>query len=207
MPRRFNCYPTFEEASAAFIKIVKKYNLSVNNTGTAYIFYTTWYKEDPRLPSNPNIIYRRVWKQKGSWNGFFQRKPKEKNYYSYKEAVKAIQKWRVPPKNFTNYRINCKKFDLRLPFHPQKYYPDFEKRGGWDAYLLLGEIYKKKNPKYYDSIEEAKKAVLNLMIINEEMYFQERWRDPKLPPNLKIYYGPYNFARVFGKASSFKLQE
>jgi len=204
MSRKFDAYPDFDSASDAFAKIMEKYGLNKEETGTGFYFYAAWYKEDPRLPSNPSVRYKDEWKKKGSWDGFFKRISRVENYYSFEEAVQAIQQMRHPPKTFSSYRNVCKKIDPRLPFNPVKYYEDFDQRGGWDAYLLLGQIYIKKDPRYYGSAEEAKVSCKRLFIINEDSYRSSHWRDKRLPPDPIEYYGRYTFKQVFGRRDSFK---
>lgn len=203
MSRKFDAYPDFDSASDAFAKIMEKHELDKEKTGTGFYFYASYYKDDPRLSSNPSIRYKNEWKEKGSWDGFFKREPRKENYYSFDEAVIAIQNLTIVPKNMGQYKKHFKR-DPRLPFNPEKHYPEFTVRGGWDAYLSLGQIYVKKDPLYYGSAEKAQEAVRKLFIINAQSYRNSRWRDVRLPPDLKEYYGPYTFERVFGREDSFK---
>jgi len=196
-----NYYPTFEEASDAFAKILEKKKLD-QYTGTAFYVYQGHYDEDPRLPPSPEFTYRSVWKEKGGWKTFLKRKDEEAVFYTFEEAQEAIQKLRPVPRNSTEY-AKFQRQNRRLTSTPATFYPDFEDRGGWDAYLLLAEIYINKNPQYYEDIFEAKKAIIKLGIKNENVYRTDYKFDPKLPPNLREYYGKYALQKAFGSCYKF----
>ncbi len=202
MVRTFTGYQTFEEASDAFAEIIKKYGIDKSKIGTGFPFYQLYYKEDPKLPSNPHIRYGNVWKEKDSWIGFFKKNKEEMGYYTFEEAVQAIQKLLFVPKTPAQYR-QWRKKDPRLPSNPRKHYSDFEDRGGWDALLLIAEIYINKNPRYYESAEKARRAVHILGIVNEEDYRLSCWQDSCLPPNLREYYGSSAFLKAFGSGNKF----
>ncbi|MDO9510100.1 MAG: integrase repeat-containing protein [Candidatus Magasanikbacteria bacterium] len=128
-----NSYPTFEEASTAFAKIIEKLNLKKGDIKIPNGYYLLYYKEDPMLRSNPEKIYKKEWQEKGGWVGFLKLERIE--YYStFQEAKKAIQKLRIVPTSSREYKRMRKK-DLKLPPNPFYTYPAFYKLGGWDVYL------------------------------------------------------------------------
>ncbi len=209
MPKIGDFYPTFKEASNSFQRIILKNKINKNEIGTGFIFYLEYYKEDPHLPSTPQARYNEDWEKNGGWKGFFQINPGEIEIYSFEEAAKAIQRLRPVPRGVNEYsRLHNQ--DPRLPPVPKKHYDkfkedgkNFKELGGWDAYLLLAEIYKNKNSRFYGSAQEAREAVRKLGIINEEAYRTGYWRDSRLPPNLRVYYGRFTFLKVFGSVKKF----
>ncbi len=64
--RRKDMYKTWKEAS----KAVKKLNFRRVSE------YREGYRKDPRLPSNPQKAYAKVWEQNGGWPGFLGKKKK-----------------------------------------------------------------------------------------------------------------------------------
>lgn len=196
-----NYYPTFEEASNAFVELLEKKKLD-RYSGTAFYLYQGYYDEDPRLPPSPEFTYRDVWKEKGGWKTFLKRQDEEARFYTFEEAQEAIQKLRPVPRNFTEY-AKFQRQNRRLTSTPATFYPDFEDRGGWDAYLLLAEIYKNKNPQYYEDVFQAKKAIIRLGIENIGAYRKSYNLDPQLPPDLPGYYGKTALRRAFGSCFKF----
>lgn len=199
---RKNYYPTFEEASDAFAEVMALNGLDKNNSGTALYFYKEHYEEDPRLPPTPEYTYKKEWSKQGGWKKFFKKDKNKSGTYTFEEAQIAIQKLRPVPRNSTEY-TKYQRQDNRLSSVPKTFYPDFEKRGSWDAYLLLAEVYKNKNPQYYEDVFQAKKAVFRLKIKNVDAYRQSYGLDPKLPPDIRNYYGKVALQRAFGSVFDF----
>ena len=195
-----NYYLTFEEASDAFSKIIQTKKLD-KYQGTAFYFYQEHHKEDSLLPPSPEFTYRNVWKENGGWKVFLKRNDREKSY-TFEEAQLAIQKLRPIPRSSTEY-AKYQRQDRQLTSVPTTFYPDFQERGGWDAYLLLAEIYKNKNPQYYEDIFQAKKAIIRLRIENINAYRKSYILDPKLPPDIREYYGKIALQKAFGNCSNF----
>ena len=209
MASRKNSYPTWKEASDAFQRVIEIRGIKKNESkGGGFTFYSVYYKDDSLLPSRPSIVYGDVWKINGSYDGFYQLKPEEVRKYTFEEAIQAIQDLRPVPKTKKQYHLYYDQ-DSRLWRNPEGQYTDEEKKvnfetlGGWDKYLLLSEIYTNPNPQFYESAQEALEAVHKLRIINEESYRTSYKLDPRLPPILRVYYGPYTFKNVFGKRSLF----
>ena len=137
-------YPTFEKAKRAVAVI----NIKSKDE------YQKRYKEDPRLPSNPNIFY----KDKG-WIGSFDffGKPIPDLYSTYKEAKRAVKRSNI--KSQDEYKKRYKE-DPRLPSNPNKFYKD---KGRIDWFNLFG----KPIPDFYPTYKEAKRAVKRLNIKNQ----------------------------------------
>lgn len=202
-------YSTWQEASDAFQRVIELRGIDKSKSkGGGFTFYSVYYKDDHLLPSRPNNIYGDVWEKNGSYDGFFQLKPEEIRKYTFEEAVKAVQNLRPVPKTRKEYHLYYDQ-DSRLWRSPEEQYTnektgvDFEKLGGWDKYLLLAEIYTNPNPRFYESAEIALEAVRKLGIKNVESYRTGYRLDPRLPPILEVYYGPYTFKNVFGKKTLF----
>ncbi len=102
-----NFYPTWQEAGRAAVKLEIK----------SYSQYRKKYKQDNKLPSNPNIYY----KDFPGWIIFLEKK--SKNFYStWQEASRATM--RLGIKSVRQYRKKYKQ-DNRLPSNPDIYYKDF----------------------------------------------------------------------------------
>ena len=99
-------YPTYEEAKIA-----------VSNLGITLINeYYKRYKENPRLPSAPNKIYKEDWQ---GFSLFLGKEPKIKLYSTYEEASLATQKLNI--KSWKQYK-DMRKEDPKLPSNPNKTY-------------------------------------------------------------------------------------
>lgn len=166
-------YKTIEEASEAAQKLDIK-------TVEEYVFLKR-YKEDPKLPSNPDDIYKREWTSFGKWSGFLGIRKKEV-YKTWNEASKAAQKLKI--KTATEYRKQYKN-DPKLPADPKKVYAeDWINNGEWKGFL-------QKDPKNepYPTYSEAKAAAKKLGIQSVFEYNVRRNEDPRLPSNPNIMYG------------------
>ena len=172
-------YPTFEKAKRAVAVI----NIKSKDE------YQKRYKEDPRLPSNPNIFY----KDKG-WIGslVFLGKPIPDLYSTYKEAKRAVKRSNI--KSQDEYKKRYKE-DPRLPSNPNKYYKD---KGRIDWFNLFG----KPIPDLYPTYKEAKQAVKRLNIKNQIEYHKRHKEDPRLPSTPYAFYkdkGWIGWSDYFGK--------
>jgi len=162
---RPNFYLTYQEAQAATQK------LGI----VSAISYKTRYKEDSRLPSQPD----RTYKKKGwiSWSDYFGLSIST-NYETYTEAKFAASELHF--KSYTDYR-NRYYEDPRLPSKPELTY----KYNGWKGYskfLGLKEI------NLYQSLDEAKKAVKKLKINTEREYRKRFAEDERLPATPSRFY-------------------
>lgn len=117
----FDPYPTWNEATKA------TQELGISSQGE----YKQRYKEDPRLPSNPNNMYNDVWKQNGGFPGFFGKETK-KFYTTWEEAAQAAR--RIARSSY-EYKQNYKE-DPRLPSRPSDLYKNvWKQNGGWSGFL------------------------------------------------------------------------
>ena len=134
-------------------------------------------KEDVRLPSTPARYYNnRGWID--NYNFFNKNRPDA--YLTYGEAKNAVSILSIKTRKEYNKRY---KENPKLPSNPEYVYEGI----GWiDYYNFLGV----KALIYYETFEEAKKAVIKLGIISRKEYIeQKRYReDLKLPSQPSTYY-------------------
>lgn len=156
-------YSTVKEAMESVIK------LKISSADS----YKVRYKEDPRLPSNPNNTFRDDWNRIGKWPGFLG-KPLKNFYPTVEEAMKAVKKLKISSSDYhTRYRE-----DPRLPSSPQKIYEkDWDRIGRWTGFMGRQQ----KDP--YTTIEEATESVVRLKILSREDYQARYKEDSRLPSN------------------------
>jgi hypothetical protein len=137
-----------------------------------YDEYRERYKEDPRLPCEPEIQYPENWKH---WKVFLgtDRKVNYILFYTYEDAVDAARKLGI--KTFSEY-AQLSKDDSRLPQAPQKYYG--HKWEGWK--FFLGTV--------YGNLEAAADAAKALGITKVTEYQKHYTKDSKLPSNPSAIY-------------------
>ncbi len=147
-------YPTCQEAGNAAvamgIKIAREYKLR--------------YKEDPRLHSNPKVLYGDF----PSWPEFLGR-PKVAPYGSWQEASKAAI--HLEATSAKEYFAAIAR-DPRLPSNPYVYYEDFP---GFPVFLGKSVI------DHYGTWEEASTATRQLGINTQTEYSVYHKKDPRLP--------------------------
>ncbi|MDF1496915.1 MAG: integrase repeat-containing protein [Patescibacteria group bacterium] len=156
-------YSTCIEASAA------SQNLGIESRDE----YKKRYKEDPRLPSNPNGFYKTEWQ---GWTAFLGEEVRD-FYPTEAEATVAVLKLRI--KTSLEY-IKRYKEDPRLPSNPAKTYKTDWR--GWPAFL--GEEAKV----FYPTYAEASVAARNLRFIAKDEYCTLYKKDPRLPSNPQLFY-------------------
>ncbi|AZG34806.1 gamma-mobile-trio integrase GmtZ [Shewanella psychromarinicola] len=155
-------YNTIEEASKAVIKLRIK---SITE-------YRERYKEDPNLPSNPNKTYSDDWNTLGGWYSFFGKEAPD-YYNTVEEASQAAIK--LGFQGSDEYKQGYKE-DPKLPSNPNNTYSDdWNSFGGW--YSFLGKV----GPDFYNTFEEASKAVIKLGFQSSDEYKQGYKEDPRLP--------------------------
>ncbi|WP_110456903.1 VPA1269 family protein [Shewanella algidipiscicola] len=175
-------YTTIQEASTAAIKLGIK---SQRN-------YTKRYREDPRLPCNPDIYYGENWRVFGRWYGFLGRSIP--NYYTtIQEASAAAIKLGI--KKQSDYSKRYKE-DPRLSSCPDVYYSEaWQALGRW--YGFLG----RSIPDYYVTIQEASIATIKLGIKSRPEYVKRYREDPRLPCAPNSYYS--EVWQAFGRWHGF----
>ncbi|MBD9424503.1 integrase [Pseudomonas sp. PDM15] len=164
MPTKKNLY-TYPEAQAAAQALGIKNNPD----------YKKRYREDPRLPANPQTAYADA-----GWIDWYEFLGNERPdlYPTYAEAQAAAQALGI--KNNSDY---LKRFceDPRLPACPNKFYAD----AGWiDWYNFLGN----ERPDLYTTYDEAQAAAHALGIKNQPDYCKRYREDPRLPSNPNLFY-------------------
>lgn len=173
-------YVTLEEASKVAIALNIKSALE----------YKKRYKEDPRLPANPNQVYE-GFKGYISFLGL-----EKKDYYStLKEASAAAVAIKIKSQReyFQRY-----KEDSRLHSTPtQRYKSQWE---GWTSFLG-GEV---REP-IYQTLEEATIAAIALNIKNSHDYKSRYKNDPRLPANpCQQYYNWNCWSDYLGGTGKYK---
>ncbi|MBL7102871.1 MAG: DEAD/DEAH box helicase family protein [Bacteroidales bacterium] len=160
-----NFYPTYNEAKNATQKLGIK----------SLIEYKQHYKENPKLPSQPD----RTYKNNGwiDWNDYFGTKDIS-NYPTYEEAKNAVRTLSI--KSYKSYKKRHNE-DPRLPYNPQETY----KNKGWVNFFEFLGINKII---IYPTYDEAKQAVLKLNITSEKEYRLGRKEDVRLPSTPARYY-------------------
>lgn len=120
-----NYYSTWQEAAKSC------FNLKINDGGE----YKLRYKEDKKLPSNPNTFY----KDFPGFKVFFDRN----NFYpSWEEAALACSNFKIF--NLQKYRKYIK-IDHRLPWSPYEFYKNFP---GFDEFFeFVKQVHSKKEKK------------------------------------------------------------
>lgn len=146
-------YETFEE----FVSAVDK--LGVTSMGE----YSLRYKEDPKLPSNGDRIYKKNWGDCLIGRGIRRR---YKGYSTWQEAKSAAARYRFTTS--TEYKKGCS-VDERLPTTPRVKYKDFP---GWNTFLI---------PDNYHCLEDVRCAVKILCIKNSVDYKNIRKEYSSLP--------------------------
>ena len=160
-----DCYETYEEAAKAAIAL----GITINRR------YRVRYKEDPRLPSSPELTY--AGKGWDNWDLFLGIK-----YCSYRAAVECISEIKPPIRTLADFSKARKdqKPKLKIPAKPTiKIWPEY-----YDFASLVGN-------EYDEPIEAA--ALIRakgISIINEESYLKLQKLYPSLPINPL---GKYNF--------------
>tara|TARA_R110001583_G_scaffold26533_16_gene95565 strand:+ start:1531 stop:6426 length:4896 start_codon:yes stop_codon:yes gene_type:complete len=157
-------YPTLEEAKRA-IEL-----LNIHSTSEYYLRY----KEDPRLPSNPEKYYSKEWPLKNGFYFFFGIPIKE-FYPTLAEALKGIEALEI--NSMGEYRSRFRE-DPRLPSKLSDVYAS-----EWGKINDISNIFGVK--KFYLTLEEVKKAINILGIMSFIEYSQRYKEDPLLPSRPK----------------------
>lgn len=100
--------------------------------------YRQIYPNRPFLPSNPQVVYMSVWREKGGWPGFFgtgrRSRGNSSNFYTtYKQASRAARKRGI--RTVSEYHKKYRE-DSRLPSAPDMVYKDdWVRLGSWSGFL------------------------------------------------------------------------
>lgn len=171
-------YQTYEEAVAA----VRALGITTSDE------YRKRYKEDPRLPSNPDSNYNGVFE---GWRKFLgidrpsNRERAKEIYQTYEEASAAARALGISSQ--TVYKKRCKE-DPRLPTHPHEKYRD--KFVGWADFLGTENLSSiQRGKQFYKSCGEASTAARGLGISTKEEYQRRYKEDPRLPSSPNDIYG------------------
>jgi len=152
--------------------VVKK--LGIKNWKT----YWERYKEDPRLPRNPNLYFPTELAENGGAPWLFE--TEEQQYETWEDAAKAAYKLNI--NCLSEYKKRYKE-DPKLPSNLASAYPEDWKRRG-KSYAFFG----KNKAKFYKTFEAARKSVKKLKITDHKDYAERRHLDAKLPSSPSFYY-------------------
>lgn len=134
--------------------------------------YKHRFKEDPRLPSNPNRQYSNDWTV---WKEFLGTGASK--YGTLEEAANSARQLGIYTE--TEYVMRWRE-DPKLTSSPDRRYKD-----SWvDWATFLG----KDSKNFYKSIEEASDAVAKLGINSQTSYNRNYKKDGRLPSNPRSYY-------------------
>jgi len=150
--------------------------LSINSRNE----YLKRYKEDPKLPSQPDATYSAEWPAKSGWDLFFGKVVKE-FYSTFYEAQQAAVSLGITSR--TQYRRRYKE-DARLPSDPKTHYAEeWPIQNGW--HIFLNKVFRN----LYPTMAEAKEATKLLGIKSVSEYHERYKEDSRLPsqPRNKYY--------------------
>ncbi len=164
------CYSTWQEASEAAIKLGIK----------TWAEYKIKYKNDARLPSNPNQVYKDF---PGHLAFLKKPEPGQKWYSTWQEASDAVSKLGIT--SFKEYQERYKE-DSKLPSTPHTAYSNFP---GMIVFLKLK----------YETWQEASEAAIKLGIKNRREYEKRYKENTKLPGNARDYDGFPGWDKFLGK--------
>lgn len=137
--------------------------------------YRLRHRLDPRLPSNPNIIYKDEWE---GYDALFGR-GKRLLYKTLEEASFAATALNI--KSVEEYKLRFHE-DPRLPSSPARYY-----QSCWMGFKSFFGI-PGRDGTFYETLSEAREAVLRLGIRNSREYKLRYMEDDLLPSSLHIIY-------------------
>lgn len=167
-------YDTLDEAKAAVLEL--------NPIPSGFTNYRKVYRQDPKLPANPEDKYRLTgWR---SWPDFIGKTVTSESdstseyYKTYSLAKLALRKVGIPDNKLAyNYKTTL---DLKLPPEPEKHYKGCG-WNGWDKFL---------SDTFYSSLEHAMAAVQKLYIvpITRDQYRSQYRYDPQLPREPDKFY-------------------
>jgi superfamily II DNA or RNA helicase len=134
--------------------------------------YRQVYRQDPKLPNSPDVIYSDAWV---SWYDFLGKEAPIEPYPTLKEAREAVQDLKPVPTSQPEYRQVYRQ-DPMLPSRPNRTYSD-----EWVSWY--GFLGKEAPIEPYPTLKEAREAVqdLNPVPTTRREYQQVYKQDPKLP--------------------------
>ena len=132
--------------------------------------YKKGYKQDPKLPANPNQLYAGDW---DDWYSFLGTEHPGEKYATVAEASEAAQRLGFEIRD--EYNKGYKK-DLKLPAAPDKHYA--EDWADWPNFLRNERPREK-----YVTLAEASEAAQRLGFKTRTEYHEGYQKDPKLPSN------------------------
>ena len=135
--------------------------------------YKIRYKEDPRLPTTPNVVYKAEWQ---GWSHFLG-KPKERFYRTLTEASQATIALGIT--KLSEYKIRYKE-DPRLPTTPNVVYK--AEWQGWSHFLGKPKV------QFYQTIADANLATIELGITSYTEYSRRYKEDSRLPSAPDVFY-------------------
>jgi hypothetical protein len=174
-----NLYKTYEEACQA-VQRLKPVPIKMTE-------YRASYKQDPRLPSNPHVLYKKT-----GWinsSRFLSQPYKGDTYEHYEDAKSALKKLIPLPQTAYEYRRERIQ-DPLLPISPQKKYAD----SGWIGWRSFID-----NDSYtYKELVNVLKTVENKPKNPHEFTALRVNLDPRIPSHVFVIDGYYDWASLVG---------
>lgn len=160
-------YETWQEASRSAM------NLKIMDQKD----YVRRYKEDARLPSNPNKLYK-------DFPGFYKflgTNRRSRFYSTWQEASAIVVKAGI--KGTVEYEKNCKSIDRKLPTNPRQFYKDFP---SWSEFIGEGKY------KFFSIWQEASEVVKRA-----ELKTSKEYREKRKIVSIKLPSNPHKFYKDF----------
>jgi hypothetical protein len=169
------------------------------------VFYKDFRKDEPRLPSNPAVVYKaKGWDSVRTFFGLTE----EVTFFTYNEAFEyCTEKYNALPDNEKSinlraYYSDLRGFEYRLPARPEPCY----KAKGWNSFRTLfgledKELFTCDETQYYCTETYNALPVDKKSISLTDFYQQLRAVEPKLPSNPTMLYknkGINSYFKLFG---------
>ncbi len=174
-------YETLEEASAAAIALLKEQGKKPTRA-----LYKAHYKQNPRLPANPDRFYDSF----TSWHEFLGKEAPVGKYETLEEASAAAIALlkKLGKKPIKDLYGECYKLDPRLPAAPDRFYDSFT---SWHEFLG-----KEAPVGKYETLEEASAAAIALLKDlgkkpTRALYKAHYKQNPRLPENPNAFYDSF----------------
>jgi hypothetical protein len=137
--------------------------------------YQSAFREDPLLPSAPDLVYQEYWT---GWNGFLVGSP-EKHYATLSLAREGVLRLGIT--TYQDYKERYSQ-DERLPSNPNIMYAD-----EWPGYPIF--LRGREDEKKYETVTEASEAAKRHGFLTKTDYLKGYKVDPQLPASPQQMYG------------------
>jgi hypothetical protein len=136
------------------------------------------------IPKNPRGVYKnKGWKNFGDWVGTGSLHPKDRNYLSYTDAKKIIQKYNLSSSVKWKELKKSGNYPKRLPLDPVSVYAG----KGWNGWAdFLGNDQVQAGSIKYRSFTQARKFAQSLNLKSTK-YWEQYCKSGKKPKNIPNY--------------------